>query len=76
MKTTIQVLAVASVLSLASCANLNSTDQRVLGGAALGTLAGAGVGALAGNAGEGALIGAAAGAVGGYLFDRAEGDNY
>lgn len=76
MQTTCKVLALASVISLVSCADLNSTDQRVLSGAALGTIAGAGIGALSGNAGTGALIGAGAGAVGGYLYDRAQPEGY
>lgn len=75
MKKSLQLLAVASVISLASC-SMNQTDQNIVGGTALGAIAGAGIGALTGNVGEGALIGAGVGAVGGYLYDREANDRY
>lgn len=76
MKTPLKIIGIVSVLSLASCAGMTPTEQNVLGGAALGTVAGAGIGALAGNAGTGALIGAGAGAVGGYIYDQNVDDGY
>ncbi|WP_431269825.1 YMGG-like glycine zipper-containing protein [Dankookia sp. P2] len=59
-------------LGLAGCADMNSTQQRTLTGGAAGAAGGALIGAMAGNAGLGALIGGAAGAGGGYLFDQSK----
>jgi hypothetical protein len=59
------------IAGLTSCSGMNSTQQRVLSGAAIGAGGGALVGAATGgNAGTGALIGAGAGAVGGYIVDQ------
>jgi hypothetical protein len=67
------LLAVALVSSLAGCANMSSGEQRSLSGAAIGTAAGALVGALAtGQPLHGAALGAAAGAAGGWLYNRHE----
>lgn len=60
----------ALALALAGCANLTPTEQRVGGGAALGSLAGLAIGSFSGNSGWGALIGAGVGAAGGYLYDQ------
>jgi len=58
---------------LAGCANMSSTEQRTLSGAAIGTAGGALIGGVAsGRPLTGAAIGAAAGAVGGWLYDRHE----
>ena len=56
---------------LAGCAGMNDTEQRILSGAAIGTAAGAGLGAVTGGLSipAGAAIGAAAGAVGGLGVD-------
>ena len=59
--------------ALSGCANMSSTEQRTLSGAAIGAGAGAAIGAISGGrAGTGALIGAGAGALGGYLYDRSQ----
>jgi osmotically inducible lipoprotein OsmB len=58
---------------LAGCANMSSSEQRTLSGAAIGTAAGALIGELAtGQPLHGAVFGAAAGAAGGWLYDRHE----
>ncbi|WP_120006136.1 hypothetical protein [Teichococcus vastitatis] len=51
-------------LGLAAC-DSTSPGQRAVGGGLLGAGAGAGLGSLSGNAGTGALLGGALGAVGG-----------
>ncbi|MFC4166788.1 hypothetical protein [Teichococcus aestuarii] len=60
-------LAAGLVLGLAACTDPYSPGQRALGAGALGAGAGAGIGSLSGNAGTGALIGGALGAVGGAV---------
>jgi len=68
---TLAALCLAGLLS--GCANMSSGEQRTLSGAAIGTAAGAAVGALAtGQPLHGAAIGAAAGAIGGWLYNRHE----
>ena len=54
-----------AALGLGACGY--STGDRAVSGGLLGAGAGAGIGALTGNAGTGALIGGAAGAAGGAL---------
>jgi uncharacterized membrane protein len=69
-------LALALVLSLSGCADMNQTQQSTavgaLGGAALGGL----VGSFSGNAGLGALLGAGVGGAGGYLYDQSQRQSY
>ncbi len=66
----VAVLIVLTV-SLAGCAGLSSTQQRVLSGGAIGTAAGVGAAAIAGAPLiAGAACGAAAGVVGGYIVDE------
>lgn len=62
------------VISLAfmGCAGMSDTQQRTLSGAAVGAVAGTAIGAMSGEAGWGAVIGAAAGATGGYIYDKHE----
>jgi hypothetical protein len=73
MKKTLVVLSVASILALSACANMSDTQQRTLSGAAIGSAAGVGIGALTGGALLwGAAGGAAIGAVGGYVYDQHE----
>ena len=69
-RTSIALLAGAS-LGLAACSGMNSTEERILSGGAIGAATGAGIGAVAGGLGiaTGAAIGAAAGAAGGLLVD-------
>jgi len=62
-------LALAIVTGGIGCTNLNKTQQGALSGAALGTVAGAGIAAIAGgSAGWGALAGAGAGALAGGIL--------
>ncbi len=70
MKTVSKIVPVIGLLFLVGCDNMSHTDQNVLGGAALGAVAGTAIGAISGEAGAGALIGAGVGAVGGYVYDR------
>jgi len=71
MKTRKLVLACCLAVGLAGCANMSSTEQRTLSGAAIGTAGGALIGELArGRPLTGAAIGAVAGTVGGWLYDR------
>ena len=61
-----------STLGLAGCASTGTGSNHATQGALIGSLAGAGLGAVighqSGETGEGAAIGAAAGAVGGYVL--------
>lgn len=61
-----------SLLLVAGCSGMNSTEQRMLSGGAIGAGTGAVVGAVTGGLGiaTGAAIGAAAGAAGGYIVDQ------
>ena len=56
-------------LALGGCSGMSDTEQRTLGGAAIGAGAGTAIGAISGNTGLGAVIGTAAGAAGGYIYD-------
>lgn len=72
MKKVLCTFTLCSVLALSGCANMSSTEQRTLSGAAIGAVGGAAIGAIAGDAGTGALIGTGVGAAGGYLYDRGQ----
>jgi len=53
------------------CANMSSTEQRTLSGAAIGTAAGYALGAMTGmSKGTGMALGAAAGAASGYIYEK------
>jgi hypothetical protein len=67
-------LALGSVLALVGpgCESMSNTDRGVLGGGALGAVAGTAIGAATGHPGAGAAIGAATGAVGGGLIGASE----
>lgn len=53
------------------CADMSTTQQRTLSGAAIGTAAGYALGAMTGmSKGTGMAVGAAAGAAGGYIYDK------
>lgn len=77
MKYTKTILGAVALLALVGCDNMNHTQQNVLGAAALGTLGGAGIGALVSHhgAGAGALIGAGVGAVSGFIYDKMKYDD-
>lgn len=72
MKKKAVVLTLTAIIALSGCANMSSTQQRTVSGAAIGALGGAAIGAITGNAGRGALIGTGVGAVGGYLYDQGQ----
>ena len=63
-------IALAAALTLSACAGMSDTGRRTVTGAGVGAAGGAVIGAIAGNAGLGALIGAGAGAAGGYIYDQ------
>jgi len=65
----ITVSLLAGVLAIGGCANMSSTEQRTLSGAAIGTGAGVVVGAVTGEWAW-AAGGAAIGAAGGFLYDQ------
>src|SRR5690606_5235474 len=64
------LLSFCMALFASGCANMTSTQQRMLSGTTGSTAAGAAIGAIAGNAGLGAAIGAGTGLVGSYLYDQ------
>lgn len=67
------VAATILMISVAGCAGMSPTEQRMLSGGAIGAGAGAAVGAISGgSAATGAVIGGAAGVVGGIIVDEAE----
>jgi Glycine zipper len=65
------IVAMAVALAVSGCANLTTTEQRTLSGAAIGALGGAAV-AAEGSVATGALIGAGVGAGAGYLYSRSQ----
>ena len=65
-------LALAGALSVGACSGMNTTEQRTLSGGAIGAAAGTVITAATGGCIIcGAAIGAGAGALGGFLYDRA-----
>lgn len=74
----VKLIPIIAMTSLVGCSNMNSTEQSVLSGAAIGAVGGAAIGAIASShgAGTGALIGAGVGALGGYIYDRSRNDDY
>lgn len=67
------VAAIILMLSVAGCAGMSPTEQRMLSGGAIGAGAGAAVGAISGgSAATGAVVGGAAGVVGGLIVDEAD----
>jgi uncharacterized lipoprotein NlpE involved in copper resistance len=68
-KITVTIILVIG-LALGGCSGMSDTEQRTLSGAAIGAGAGTAIGAISGNTALGAVIGTAAGAGGGYLYDR------
>ncbi|EXI75132.1 MAG TPA: glycine zipper domain-containing protein [Candidatus Accumulibacter phosphatis] len=65
----INVSLLAGMLAIGGCANMSSTEQRTLSGAAVGTGVGVVVGAVTGEWAW-AAGGAAIGAAGGFLYDQ------
>lgn len=75
MRKIVLAFSATAIVALSGCADMNPTQQRVLSGAAIGTAAGVGIGALTGGGLLwGAVGGAAVGAAGGYVYDRYEND--
>ena len=65
-------LVLAGTLGLGACAGMNTTEQRTLSGGAIGAVAGTVVTAATGGCIIcGAAIGTGAGALGGFIYDRA-----
>ena len=70
MKKLLCTAILCATLPLAACSNMNTTQQRTLSGAAIGTGVGAATTAVTGGCIScGAAVGAAAGAAGGYIYD-------
>ena len=65
-------IVLAAGLGLSACSGMNTTEQRTLSGGAIGAAAGTVITAATGGCIIcGAAIGAGAGALGGFLYDRA-----
>ena len=78
MRPTLAIIAMATTttLSVAGCANMTTTEQRVLSGAAIGALGGVAIAAIAEtNIATGAAIGAGVGAGAGYLYSRSRNEH-
>lgn len=73
MKKILLALPLVAALTLTGCSGMNTEQQRLLSGGAIGAAAGAGITALAhGNPIWGAIGGAAVGALGGYVYNKHE----
>jgi osmotically inducible lipoprotein OsmB len=71
MKPRFAIIAMATAPSVGGCANMTTTEQRMLSGAAIGTLGGAAIAAISsGSVATGAALGAGVGAGAGYLYSR------
>ena len=71
MRRILMVAAVSGGLLAAGCSGMNSTQQRMVSGGAIGAGAGAVGGALTGGCVAcGAVIGGAVGAGAGYVYDE------
>ena len=73
MKKILLALPLVAALTLSGCSGMNTEQQRMLSGGAIGAAAGAGITALAhGNPIWGAIGGAAVGTLGGYVYNKHE----
>jgi hypothetical protein len=74
MVRTLSMVGLTALLLTAGCTGMDSTQQRMLSGGAMGAAAGAGLGAVTGGLSVvgGAAIGAAAGAATGYVIDQTD----
>ena len=73
MKKILLTLPLVAALTLTGCSGMNTEQQRMVSGGAIGAAAGAGITALAhGNPIWGAIGGAAVGTLGGYLYNKHE----
>ncbi len=65
-------LALTGALALGACSGMNTTEQRTLSGSAIGAVGGTVITAATGGCIIcGAAIGAGVGALGGFIYDRA-----
>src|SRR5437762_7015766 len=70
------IMVMAAALGVGGCANMTTTEQRTLSGAAIGAAGGAAIAAIsAGSVATGAAIGAGVGAGAGYLYSRSRDHN-
>jgi hypothetical protein len=70
--TTLLVIVLMAGL-IVGCANMNTQQQRVLSGGAIGAGTGAALGVITGGSVAGGVaIGAAGGAIGGYIYDQSK----
>ena len=67
-------LVLATAITVTGCAGMTDTQRRVATGTGAGAATGALIGSFSANAGKGALIGGAVGALGGYLYDQNQGN--
>lgn len=65
-------LVLATAITVTGCAGMTDTQRRVATGTGAGAATGALIGSFSANAGKGALIGGAVGALGGFLYDQHE----
>lgn len=73
MKKILLALPLVAALTLTGCSGMNTEQQRLVSGGAIGAAAGAGITALAhGNPIWGAIGGAAVGVLGGYVYNKHE----
>ncbi len=71
MRSKLAIVAISIAVGVSGCANMTTTEQRVLSGAALGGLGGAAIAAIASSGvATGAAIGAGVGAGAGYVYSR------
>lgn len=70
-KTVKSMLALALIMSVTACSNMDSREQRMLSGAAIGTGVGAAATAVTGGCVTcGAVIGAGVGTAAGAIYDN------
>ena len=76
MKSQITITSMVACL-VCGCANMTTTEQRTLSGAAFGALGGAAIAAIAeGGVATGAAIGAGVGAGAGYLYSLSRNEQH
>jgi osmotically inducible lipoprotein OsmB len=64
------IIGLVAVLLLGGCANMSSTQQRMLSGGAIGASGGALIGLAAGSPAVGAAVGGGGGVMAGLLYDQ------
>lgn len=77
MKPRVAIIGIVTALGVSGCANMTTTEQRTLSGAAMGALGGAAIAAVAeGSLAAGAAIGAGVGAGAGYLYSLSRSEHH